>query len=313
MNPNPLGMSTSWNAAAVVDGKRIVRGITSLGFSVLEVDYRVTAEAARDIKGLVEAGKIQVSSVHNFAPLAPREEPSNGGGHKLSLATADRDERRRAVALTLKSAELARDLGARALVLHLGETDLGREYHRQLSETVGAEGVASPEATRIREDVKTARRARIAPLLEAAVRSLSEILEGTGSDLAVCIENRNYYHQIPLAEEVVQLTERIGSPRLRYWHDVGHAHILDILGFLPHLETLRMLKPHLYGMHLHDARFTRDHLAPGTGDIDFAAVLAVVPASAVKVLELAPRVTREDILKALRYLEGFGVGPEAGL
>lgn len=146
-------------------------------------------------------------------------------------------------------------------------------------------------------------------MLEAAARSLEEILRGCGPSLVLGIENRNYYHQIPLADEAVDLIRMVGSSRVRYWHDIGHAHTLEVLGFRPHLETLRAMVPYLCGMHLHDAIGTADHKAPGTGEIDFASVLKLVPAEALKVLELAPAVTREEIVAGLTLLQGFGVCP----
>jgi len=308
---NPLGMSTSWNAAAARDGRQIVDEIRSLGFATLEVDYRVTAEAALEILNQVRRGEIRVSSVHNFTPLQPGEKASDGGGHKLSLTSLDESERQHAVDLTLVSAELAQQLGARALILHLGETDLNRDYARELTDAVRAGGVSAPDARRLRERVRMERRERAAPFLEAGVRSLLDILGGTrNSGLVVCLENRYHYHQIPLPEEVLEIARQIPTPRLRYWHDLGHAHTLEALGFLSHLEAVRLLKDHLFGMHVHDAVFTGDHRAPGTGEIDFAAVFAQAPAGALKVLELAPSVTREEIAGALALLEGLGVSPQ---
>ncbi|HVP58649.1 MAG TPA: TIM barrel protein, partial [bacterium] len=302
-------MSTSWNAARQVDGRRIVEEILELGFRTLEVDYRVTAEAAREIRGMVASGRVTVGSVHNFSPLAPGELPSNSGGHKLSLATTDEEERRRAVRLTLVSATLASDLGARVLVLHLGETDIPRDRSVSLGRVVRAEGASSPEAVRMRSELAREREASVGGRLDAAARSLEEILRACGRDLVLGIENRNYYHQIPLPEEAVSLIERVGSPQVRYWHDVGHAHALEALGFLPHLETLESMVPYLGGMHLHDAVFTADHKAPGTGEIDFASILALVPGGTLKVLELAPAATREEILAGLEFLQTFGVSP----
>jgi sugar phosphate isomerase/epimerase len=289
--------------------------ITALGFRTLEVDYRVTAEAAMEIVAAVRRREIAVASVHNFTPLAPGEKPSTSGGHKLSLTSLDEGERRRAVDLTLVSIEFALQLGARALVVHLGETDLGREYVKELSGIVRGKGVSSSEAAALRERVKAERAKRAAPFMEAGVTSLLDILGTTrNSGLMVCIENRYHYHQIPLPEEVLELKRRIPSPRLCYWHDLGHAHTLEALGFLPHIESLRLVKDHLYGMHIHDSVFTSDHKAPGTGEIDFARVMAEVPPTALKVLELAPTATREEIAAGLALLETFGVSTRgAGL
>jgi sugar phosphate isomerase/epimerase len=73
--------------------------------------------------------------------------------------------------------------------------------------------------------------------------------------------------------------------------------------------TLEMMVPYLHGMHLHDAIFTADHKAPGTGEIDFGAILELVPGGALKVLELAPSATREEILRGLEVLGALGVSP----
>lgn len=304
-----LGMSTSWNAAAAGSGRQIIDEVTALGFKTLEVDYRVTAEAAMEILGAVRRREISVSSVHNFTPLAPGEKPSSSGGHKLSLTSLDESERQRAVDLTLVSVEFALQLGARALVLHLGETDLGREYAKELSGIVRAKGVSCPEAEGLRERIKAERAGRAAPFVDAGVTSLLDILGTTrNSGLMVCVENRYHYHQIPLPEEVLELKRRIPSPRLCYWHDLGHAHVQEVLGFLPHIDNLRLLRDHIYGMHIHDSVFTSDHKAPGTGEIDFAAILAEVPAGVLKVLELGPSATRSEIASGLALLEALGVG-----
>jgi len=297
-------MSTSWNAAAAATGRQIVEEIKALGFDTIEVDYRITAEAATDIILAVKRGEINVSSVHNFTPLAPGEKPSSGGGHKLQLTSLDEAERQRAVDLTLVSAEFAQQLGARALILHLGETGLGRGYVKELAEIVRTQGVDSAEAVALRQRVIEARAQQAAPYIDAGVHSLLDILGMTrNSGLIVCLENRYHYHQIPLPDEVLEIMRRIPTPRLKYWHDLGHAHVLEVLGFQPHLPVLRLLKDHTYGMHIHDSVFTSDHKAPGTGEIDFAAVLAEAPAGALKVLELAPSVTREEIAAGIKVLE----------
>ena len=305
---NPLGMSTSWNAAAASSGRQIVEEIKALGFETIEVDYRITAEAATDILVAVRRGEIVVSSAHNFTPLAPGEKPSSSGGHKLQLTSLDEAERQRAVDLTLVSAEFAQQLGARALVLHLGETGLGRGYVKELVEIIRTKGANSAEASALRERVIEERARQASPYIDAGVHSLLDVLGMTrNSGLIVCLENRYHYHQIPLPDEVLEIMRRIPTPRLKYWHDLGHAHVLEVLGFQPHLPALRLLKDHVYGMHIHDSVFTSDHKAPGTGEIDFGAVLSEAPAAALKVLELAPSVTRDEIATGLNLLETYGV------
>jgi sugar phosphate isomerase/epimerase len=304
VNLSDLGMSTSWNGAGTDDGRRIVDEIAALGFDRIEVEYRVSEKAIPGIEEALCAGRITVSSVHNFAPLPASGKPSNWGGDTLSLSSPDEQERREAVKLTLRSLDLARGLGARALVLHMGEVDTGRGFFKELAETVEAEGVASGGAVRIRGEVTRARDSRKAPFLESAVTSLKELLaRSEGSGVTICIENRYFHNQIPLPDEVVDIKREIPSPALRYWHDLGHAHVEEVLGFSSHLQVVDLLRDQIFGLHIHDSVFVRDHKAPGTGEIDFKSVLARIPASVIKVLELASSVPADEVRHAIAYLE----------
>lgn len=304
MTCDDLGMSTSWNGAGVEDGRRIVDEITALGFARIEVEYRVSEDAIGGIEEAVRSGRITVSSIHNFSPLPSGEKPTSRGGDRLSLASQHEAERAEAVRLTLRSLQLARRLGAKALILHLGGVDTGREYFKELSDVVQAEGVNSEEAIRIRGDIKTAREAGKGVFLDSALRSLKDILaRAHGSGVSICVENRYYYHQIPLPEEIAKIKREIPSSMLRYWHDIGHAHVQEVLGFSSHLDTLDLLKDHIFGMHIHDSVFIRDHKAPGSGEIDFARVFEKVANPILRILELAPTVSAEDIRRSVDYLK----------
>ena len=305
---NVLGMSTSWNAAGRGDGRAIVEEITGLGFTALEVEYRVSEDAIPGITEVVQEGRVEVLSVHNYAPLPRGEKSSNWGGDKLSLAAPDEAERKEAVRLTGGTIELARRLNAQAVILHVGDVNVGRKYFQELSEMARAEGSRSADAARLREDIKGRRSALRPRYLEATVRSLKDVLGSLGdSGIKICLENRYYYHQIPLPDEVVTLREELTSPDLCYWHDTGHAHVQEALGFGSHAVSLGLLSRHLFGMHVHDAVFVDDHQAPGGGEVDFAGLLAMVPASALKVMELASSVKKQDVVSGARYLETLGV------
>ena len=75
-----------------------------------------------------------------------------------------------------------------------------------------------------------------------------------------------------------------------YWHDAGHAQIKENLGLIRHTAFLESLAPRLAGFHLHDVIYPdRDHAAPGTGTIDYAALKPFVKPQHIKVFELNPR------------------------
>jgi sugar phosphate isomerase/epimerase len=306
----PLGISTAWNAASLRIGEKVLDQILRLGFRSIEVDYRLSEDAVPLLEGYVREGRLVVSSIHNYAPLPTGEEPTNRGGDKLSLASTDEAERREAVALTRKTIDLAARLGARVVVLHIGRVEIGLRYFQELSDICKAEGVNSKRARQLRDMVKKLRKDLRPRHMESVTRSLKELISYVGDDdITLCIENRYYFHQIPLPVEALYLIDEISSPRLRYWHDIGHAHVTEAQGWLPQLPALDMLKEHLLGIHIHDSVFTDDHLAPGAGEINFAPVLERVPAQAIKVMELSPRVSEEEVVLSLALLSELGLKP----
>ena len=81
------------------------------------------------------------------------------------------------------------------------------------------------------------------------------------------------------------------SPNVVYWHDTGHAQIKENLGFIRHAAHLESLADRLAGFHIHDVQFpARDHCAPGTGMIDFAALKPFVKPEHIKVFEFSTKV-----------------------
>jgi sugar phosphate isomerase/epimerase len=306
----PLGISTAWNAAHLRVGEKVLEQILRVGFHSIEVDYRLSEDAMPLLEQYIREGKLVVSSVHNFAPLPSGEEPTNRGGDKLSLSSTDETERGEAVKLTRRTIDLARRLGARAVVLHIGHVDIDIHYFQELSDICRGEGVNSRKAQQMRDMVRKLRKDRRPPHMDSVTRSLKELISYIGdNDLTLCIENRYFFHQIPLPVEVLFLIDEISSERLKYWHDIGHAHVLEAQGWLPHLSSLDTLKEHIFGVHIHDSVFTGDHIAPGTGEIDFAPVFRRIPSEAIKVMELSPKVSEEEVIMSLAFLGTFELSP----
>jgi sugar phosphate isomerase/epimerase len=304
----PVGISTSWNAAGVGDGAEIVRQVTGLGFGCIEVEYRVSEEAAAGIEEVVRAGAIRVLSVHNYTPLEAGERATSRGGDKHNLASPSETERKHAVRLTLRSLDLGRRLGAKALVLHLGETDISRAYFGRLVDIVEKAGVASGPAMELRKEVRAARDALKGAYLDAALRSLEDLLpRAEAAGIVLGLENRYYFHQVPLPEEIPGILTRMGSPFLRYWHDIGHAHVMEVLGFSRPDEVPTQLPDDASGVHVHDAVFIRDHKAPGSGNIPLASILSRVPEEAIRIVELSGEVPRADVVKAIAFLRSLGL------
>jgi sugar phosphate isomerase/epimerase len=66
---------------------------------------------------------------------------------------------------------------------------------------------------------------------------------------------------------------------------------------------LESLRDRLGGFHIHDVQFPgRDHCAPGSGTIDFAALKPLVKPEHIKVFELGPSLTPEEVKGGVEHL-----------
>src|SRR3989337_2172331 len=115
-----IALSTSWNAIRHQDGHALIEEIKGLGFQHVEINYQVTAEQLSQIAELVKDGVIKVNSLHNIVPMPQGADPNTA--HRLYPFTSPNPEvRKTGVELTKRSLDYAAKLGAKAVVLHLGE------------------------------------------------------------------------------------------------------------------------------------------------------------------------------------------------
>lgn len=301
-----LGISSVYYSKRVEDGGRLLDELAALGFDGVELEYRVRPETLRQM-GRRPGREIPVFSVHAFFPNPTTSGGEGSGANAFLFSATDREERDTAVRLGVATLENAERLGARAVVLHLGRVPVARalidEYRR-------LEGVDDPPAPGLLGAVAAvlAERERLRrPHLDAVLRSLDRLnREAVRRGLLLGVENRFHPHEIPLREEIGTILDEFAGGAVRYWHDVGHALNLQRLGVTTQQALLEAYGPRLAGTHLHDIRFGRDHLAPGTGEADFAEILRHLPAEAIKILEITESAPREDVLAARDLLRGLG-------
>lgn len=110
---------------------------------------------------------------------------------------------------------------------------------------------------------------------------LAEAAEKAGTDLFV----ENVFDEIP--DHLLRLREAVGSPRLHFCFDPGHA---TLFSRLPVHKWVEALGEGIRLMHVHDNRGRRDdHLPVGEGGINFRGVLlAVRDAGAHPILTVEP-------------------------
>src|SRR5439155_7786743 len=176
----------------------------------------------------------------SHAPVAERYERGRAD-LPLSLASADPDARRRAVAEIEHALHIARRIEARVLVTHVG---LPRSPPRE----PGSEG-------------------RV-----AARRSIEELLR-TAEPLGVRIALEVIPNELSRAASLVHFVEEdLEGANIGICLDVGHAHLDGDL-----LDAIETVSEHLSLTEVHDNHGRADdHLVPFDGTIDWPAALTAV-------------------------------------
>jgi sugar phosphate isomerase/epimerase len=296
-----LGISTCWCSKRASGGKEIARRILELGLEGVELEYRIPSGVFREMKPYLHKA-LKVLSVHNYFPLPDDIPLAKASGDLFLLSSPDEDERSNAVAYSIKTIEHAHDLGARAVVLHLGKVDMpdlteaffGLHRNGLLGEGEGLGFV---------EEQRAIRQARKKRNLDAVLVSL-EVLnrEAVNRGVLLGIENRFHFHEVPDFEEIGHILREFKGGNIRYWHDVGHARVQENLGLTRQEKLLEAYSEEMAGIHLHDVRGLDDHLAPGQGEVDFEQIKPFLRPSMIKILEVHSGVPQEQVLNGIRLL-----------
>lgn len=295
-------LSTCWNSRRHTDGRAMLEEIRQLGFEYAELSHGIRLSLVPGVLEAVDAGVIRITTLHNFCPLPIGI--NHAAPNIFKFTSRDRRERERAVRQTFQTFDLAQRVGAKLVVLHMGSLDM-RDYTHKLLELVGAGQANTPRYERLCWEVEERRQER----RDAHESHAYEILallerEAARRGLMLGIENREALEEIPFETDFGFLFMQFNSGVVRYWHDTGHGQIKENLGFINHAEHVAGLAEHLAGFHIHDVGFPgRDHLPPGQGMIDFKALAPIVRPEHIKVLELHPSVTAEEVRKSLAFMK----------
>lgn len=297
-------LSTCWNSHRHTDGRAMLHEIRDLGFEFAELSHGTRISLLPGIMEAVDAGEMKISSLHNFCPLPMGV---TGAAPNLYKFSSDRSrERELAERYTLKTIEFAARVKAAVVVLHLGSIDM-KDYTDRLLEMVARGEKESPKYERLCAEADEKREAKKEPYMERMKESLKKLFpEAEARGITLGAENREALEELPLESDFHFLFRELNSPRLRYWHDTGHAQIKENLGFTPHVMHLESLRSHLFGFHIHDVEFPgRDHRPPGTGTIDFASLKPFVKLEHVKVFEFSPSLTPEQVRSGVEHVKGI--------
>jgi len=300
-----LAISTNWNVRRHSEPGSMLDEILSLGARRVELS-NITAPLLPGLpEALAERGMV-VQSIHNPCPW-----PLDGNGERAHwfapdvLASLEPAERTRGLAMGRRSIEIAQQLGAGAVVVHLGRVEIERlqaELFALLREGKRAEFEA------LRAETLAERAAHAPAHLEAALASIRELGEhAAAAGVRLGVETRDGYFEMPsLAEFDAVFAATAGLP-VDYWHDIGHADRQLQLGIATPEQYLSRFGSRLLGVHLHDALFDRDHKAPGQGTINFHALARALPKGILRTVEFGPSVTYEEACAGLEVLKQAGL------
>lgn len=301
-----LGISSVYYSKQIADGAKLLDALAALEFDGIELEYRVRPETLRQM-GNRPGHDVPIPSVHAFFPNPARAGGEGSGANAYLFSSLDRQERETAVRFGIATLEAAERVGARAVVVHLGRVEVGRELLAEYRRLESTEGPPDPALLAAAAAVHADRERLRRPHLDAVLRSVERLnREAVRRGLLLGVENRYNPHEMPSHDEAGLILGEFDGGAVRYWHDVGHALNLQRLGIGTHLAWLEAYGTRLAGTHLHDIRGGQDHLAPGTGEADFAAILRHLPADAIKILEIRPGVPREELLAARDLLRSLG-------
>jgi sugar phosphate isomerase/epimerase len=301
-----IALSTMWAQQDRFRGHmdEFARIAAAAGYTAIEPSHSADAEA---LEQLIASSILPLQSIHAPAPRA-RDARGRWNGD-LNLAATDEEERAAAVAATRETIDYARRCGARAVVVHLGGCGRGLLGAEQRLRSLYQSGEREGERfTQLRAEAERARGELVPSYLPRAEQSLAELAEyAAASGVAIGLENRLHYHEIPQVHEVASLIAPYQRDLVGYWHDVGHAEVQHRLGLVDRERWLREHGPRTIGAHLHDVAGILDHRAPGEGDVQWGYIATGLPAGALRTFEINQHTPEPLLASGLRLLIERGV------
>jgi len=300
-----LSISTSFRDPAETDPERFLAYLEQLGVGGVELEYRLTDRFFAGMRAPLQKSSLEVTSLHNYFPFPTRFETLKPGGDLFPLSSEDKESRQRAVNWTARTIELANDLEAGTVVLHCGRVAMETEL-KKLHRFFDQNSINTPEAQtfigRKLQELQILKPDYLDYLLFSLDRLMS-VAEKQGVILG--LENRAHYHELPGSEDFKRVLAEFDGGPVGYWHDTGHAYMAEQLTVAPPGYLLETCAGNLVGVHCHDAVGRNDHLPPGTGEIDFAAIKPHLKPDTPLVIELKPGTPDTDIRKGIEFMKDF--------
>ena len=294
-----FALSTNWCCRRIESGEAIAEKALELGFEALELGFHTTHQQVAGFRAKLDV--MPVGSVHAFCPV-PISAPQ-GYPELYQLAAFDDEMRAMARLQVRRNVEFAASMGADAVVLHAGR--------------VMCRGLIR------RWDMKR-RTKRGLKMVEVFKRELDQIVPDLERNkVTLGLENLPYLEGFPSEAEMKDLAGDWVKP----WFDTGHDFVRQTNGWgsvtaprgeypptegrfakrsgysgAPRVRRLGEGVPCPVGLHINDSVGGDDHLVPGQGQVDFAALKPLAESARHIVFEPHDGVTESELAKGLDYL-----------
>jgi sugar phosphate isomerase/epimerase len=300
-----FGISSSWKSPEISDGNRLIDEIEKTGIPGIELEYRLSRDTFGQIKNRLKNDSLKVLSLHNYCPHPNILPIDKASGDAFWLSSIDEAERKLAVQYSLRTIRNASELGVNAVVLHLGKVSIEREKHRWF-ELYDNGKFQDKEGKEFFNQKLKEREQEKKPYFDALLKSVEELnIEAEKLNIWLGAENRFHWDQFPNFEEIGIILDYFKGGKIGYWHDVGHAQAQETFGLGKHEKFLKTYSKHLIGIHLHDSQQIgyNDHFAPGSGMIDFDMIRKYLPESAIRIIEVHPKVSFNELQRGVQFLK----------
>ena len=270
-----FSLSTNWCNRRIKFGEAIADKAMELGFEELELGFHTTLEQVKGFKARLD--QIPVGSVHAFCPV-PISAPQ-GYPELYSLASFDENDRAIARVHVKKNIEFAAEMGADAVVLHAGRVMCRGFFHRW----------------DLKRRMKRGR--KLVAVFQRELEQMVPILEKNKVTLG--LENLPYLEGFPAEWEINDLVGDWVKP----WLDTGHDFVRRVNGW--RRGGTRSCASAPIGLHISDSQGGDDHLPPGEGRVDFAALKTFAESARHVVFEPNSSVKEEKLKNGLSFLKGL--------
>lgn len=286
----------------------MLQEIADLGFEWVELSHGIRISLVPGILQAVEEGWIKVSSLHNFCPLPAGV--MTAAPNFFEPTSPDSRERQNWVRHTRSTIELAQRVGADRVVCHGGSAHfwlrnpanaIDRWHQKASSDQVLRDPRYQDD---LHKHVHRIRRKaeRAIPRLLGSLQAVLPQARQHGVRLGM--ENREGLLELPLDDEIAPLLRSLPTDEVGFWYDAGHARTKSQYGLLNEESLLRANQARLIGAHLKDIDTDgRESMAIGEGTVAWDLLAPYLRQCPVCVVELRPRLTREQAILSRERLE----------